>query len=175
MSAKRSNSRTGRKPMSAYAKLRKQHYDKQYRLDIAIFGHSRLFERMREAGRLSDDGQLIQRRNYGGQFSTGYQSRTSATPEELNHFLDDLVCAPSTIRFCRTCRQTYSKCVCWNEFSRFDFKLVSDTIGGARVDDGCFPTTDQMLEDLRDKVPGQLFDSLFEFNDMYKKKDGDNE
>jgi hypothetical protein len=96
--------------MSAYAKLRKQRYDKQYRLDLAIFGHSRLYERMREAGRLDEYDNLRQRRDpQSGKFVDGFVSRQQATKDEVSLFLDDLVGVPPSSVFCWVCGNHLSK------------------------------------------------------------------
>jgi hypothetical protein len=112
MSATRSNSHSSRKPLSAYAKLRKQRYDKQYHLDIAVFGFSRWSERMRETGRVDDDGCNTQRRDTKGKFSTGYVTPLRTAKEEINDFLNDLTGVPSTVRFCLICTEPQRSCRC---------------------------------------------------------------
>jgi hypothetical protein len=130
MSGTRSNStKKARKPLSAYAKLRKQRYDKQYQLDIALFGYSRHFERMRETGRYHVTGlgtlgrkkscqYPTQLRNEFGQFTGRMSHHQPTTDKELDLFVADLVGMPSSVRFCRRCSQERSNCSCWDELSR---------------------------------------------------------
>lgn len=171
MTSKRSNSRrTGRKPISAYAKLRKQHYDKQYRLDMAIFGYSRWDERMREAGRVNDAGEIARLRDEKGHFITGYRSPSRTSEEEINLFLDDLVGASPSVRYCQTCRQRTIHCRCWDEVPRFAFTKTQLGNYDASHFSDCieFPTVEKMLSDIGNSdCPTALSEMLLKLKNTF--------